>query len=254
MCDEWMPSLTLSLAADQYQQLPRSSAYQYDYLRGTAILTPRPKHYHGTLDLSTWRLPAFAESSPPVKIRSASVDDHTTLAPLFADAFDRVQPFAGLTAERRLTAARLALERTVQGGDGPWIAEASFRAVHEETGSNLGAILITLVPGGDPADPENYRWQEPPPPDLRGRELGQPHLTWVFVSPLWKSRGFGSALLDRSVKALRELGYQSLWTTFMMGNDASMLWHWCNGFALAPHPMSRRRDSVTSRNSATGRR
>ena len=31
MCDEGMPRLELSISFEQFQQLPRNAAYQYDY-------------------------------------------------------------------------------------------------------------------------------------------------------------------------------------------------------------------------------
>jgi hypothetical protein len=40
---------------------------------------------------------------------------------------------------------------------------------------------------------------------------------------------------------LRQLDYAELWSTFVVGNDSSMLWHWRSGFRLFPHPGSRRR-------------
>ena len=41
--------------------------------------------------------------------------------------------------------------------------------------------------------------------------------------------------------ALRELGFTSLLSTFLAGNDSSMLWHWRVGFRLLSYPGSPRR-------------
>jgi GNAT superfamily N-acetyltransferase len=245
MCEEWMPNLTLSLTGEQYEQLPRNSAYQYDYRHGTALLSPRPKHYHAILKFAGRQLPGPEELSRDVQVRPMQAADQAALPEIFADAFMRVQPFGGLPMERRLAAARLALEKTWQGGDGPWLRQASFTAVHAERNAPLGAVAVTLVPGGDPADAESYRWPETAavPQDAKG----QPHLTWIFVSPLWKAGGIGSALLEKAVRALEKLGYADLWTTFMLGNDASTLWHWRNGFTLAAFPLSRRASRRESR-------
>ena len=38
-----------------------------------------------------------------------------------------------------------------------------------------------------------------------------------------------------------ELGYTELISSFILGNDSSMLWHWRNGFELLPYSGSRRR-------------
>ena len=53
-----------------------------------------------------------------------------------------------------------------------------------------------------------------------------------FVAPLCARYGVGSALLARSVNALREIGYRELASTFLLGNESSTLWHWRNGFRL----------------------
>ncbi len=240
MCDEWMPTVTLNMTREQFEQLPRNPAYLYDHLHETVFLTPQPKHYHAVLDLERW---AASESEDAAfHIRPPAPEDEELFPEVFADAFEHVQPFGGLSREPRLAAARLVLGRTWQGGDGPLVRQASFSAVRpaQSPSKPVGAVLITLVPGGDPAQTESYRWPGPPPRDLQEGPLGQPHLTWIFVSPVWKTTGLGSILLGHSVTALRELGYRSLWTTFLLGNDASMLWHWRNGFTLAAFPMSRR--------------
>jgi len=45
--------------------------------------------------------------------------------------------------------------------------------------------------------------------------------------------GVGTALLNHCGNALIELGYRELASTFWLGNESSMLWHWMNGFRLA---------------------
>src|SRR4051794_23633640 len=41
MCDEWMRGLQLVMTLDQFHTLPRNSAFKYEYLGGTAYITPR---------------------------------------------------------------------------------------------------------------------------------------------------------------------------------------------------------------------
>ena len=240
MADDWMPNLSLPMSLEQFERLPRNPAYRYDYLHGTAYLSPRPKHFHGVLDLARWQTPDTADLSPDVRIAPLQAADQECLPPVFAAAFEGVQPFGGLIHEQRLEAAQAALDKTWRGGDGPWLREASFIARHAAHGQPLGGIAITLVPGGDPANADNYIWEDTQPAEWRPGLPGQPHLTWVFIAPLWKCGGLGSALLHRAVTALCQLAYHSLWTTFILGNADSMLWHWRNGFVLAPLPMSRR--------------
>ena len=52
MCDEWMDGLQLPLTIEQFHRLPRNPAFKYEYLDGTAYLSPRPKYFHAMLDLA----------------------------------------------------------------------------------------------------------------------------------------------------------------------------------------------------------
>jgi GNAT superfamily N-acetyltransferase len=232
MCEEWMQGLQLQLTSEQFQQLPRNGAFRYDRIGEKVYISPRPKHYHALLPL---RLIETAQVSP-VSLRIVQPGDWTELAPVFAAAFSRIQPFAGLDLSRRYEAAVRCLERTRTGGDGPWLERASIVANQGE--DIVGAILITLLPDGDPCSWDSYGWQSPPPPDCIERRLGRPHLTWVFVSPDSTGHGIGSAMLSAAVRELLAQGYTELASTFMIGNDVSVLWHWRNGFRLLRHPGS----------------
>jgi GNAT superfamily N-acetyltransferase len=232
MCDHWMPTLTLSLTLEQFHQLPRNSAYKYEYLNGQAVLSPTARHYHALLDLTPLPVPDDAVLRP---VRTA---DWADLAPVFAGAIARIQPYGSLDDATRHRAAEEALERTRSGGDGPLIEQASLVALY--LGQPVGAIFTTLLPDGDPSDFDSYHWLEPPPPQCIERRLGRPHLTWIFVSPLQRGHGTGTALLAACVRELLNMGFTQLLTTFMIGNDSSTLWHWRNGFRLLAHPLSKR--------------
>lgn len=235
MCDEWMQGLRLSLTPEEFRSLPRHPAFRYEFLSGQAYITPRPRTYHALLDLASFR----ADPMDDVERKPVSPDDWEELETLFAAAFARTQPFAALDGDTRRRAAAQVLKRARDGGDGPWIESASF--VAWEDGERIGAILVTLLPAGDPCDWGAYHWPEEPPADAVTRRLGRPHLTWVFVSPHAANTGVATALLDASASALLRMGYTELLTTFMIGNDASLLWHWRCGFRLLPHPLSPRR-------------
>jgi ribosomal protein S18 acetylase RimI-like enzyme len=235
MCDQWMPFLQLPLTIEQFHQLPRHAAYKYEYIAGQAWLTPRPKHYHALLDLH----PIPVEDDVPV--RRLQADDWDDLVSLFAAAFFGIQPFGSLEDDPRRDAARACLERTRTGGDGPIIEQASFVAMDRESQNRIGAILLTLLPDADPTGWDAFHWPEPPHADCIVRRLGRPHLTWIFVSPWVRGEGTGTALLAAAVRELLALGYTQLATTFLAGNESSMLWHWRNGFRLVAHPGSKRR-------------
>jgi GNAT superfamily N-acetyltransferase len=245
MCDEWMPALTLPLTPEQFTQLPRSAAYRYEYSNGEAVLSPRPRHYHALLDLAAAAPPA---PTPGVVVRPLHTGHVPELEGVFAAAFDRVQPFGSLSDAQRLEAARSCLRRTLTGGDGPWIEAASFVAVEDadDSAALVGGIFVTLLPAGDPCDWDSYGWRESPPPDAIAKRLGRPHLTWIFVTPMAAGRGAGTVLLAAAVRALRQLGFAELATTFLRGNDSSTLWHWRCGFRLLAYPGSLRRRRAPS--------
>ena len=97
------------------------------------------------------------------------------------------------------------------------------------------------MPDVDLSESFDLRWREPPPADWAQRRIGRPHLTWIFVNHWLREQGLGSALLAAATGALRELGYGVLASTFLVGNDASALWHWRQGFQLAGRPGSWRK-------------
>jgi GNAT superfamily N-acetyltransferase len=142
----------------------------------------------------------------------------------------------------------MCLERTMKGSDGPWIEQASFLAFSETKDRPAGAIFVTLLPEGDPSDFDSYSWNGPPPANCITLRLGRPHLTWIFVGPLHAGQGVGTALLAAAVRELRAMGYTQLASTFLLGNDSSMLWHWRHGFQLQSYPGSMRRVHRRNRN------
>jgi GNAT superfamily N-acetyltransferase len=177
-----------------------------------------------------------------IAIAPLAAAEREPLCSLFAGAFARTQPFASLTEDELKNAAEVTLRRAFDGEEGPLVHEASFVAHdlrHEK--ELVGAIFITLIPEGDPADFASYEWREPPPPDLWETGRGQPHLTWIFTHPWQRSHGIGTRLLAASAQRLRRQGYRTLLSTFLAGNDASQLWHWRCGFELLPQPYSFRR-------------
>ena len=236
MVEEWMPPLQLPLSPTQFVQLPRNAAFKYTYHDGVAWIHPRPKYFHALLSLPDCRI----EGTATIRSRRFASRDWGPLTEIFAEAFAAYQPFAGQEKPARMVAAKEALQRTVDGGDGPWIEPASFVAL-DSTERIVGAILVTLLPALDPTDWDSYSWEEPPPADCIERRLGRPHLTWIFVDPQRAGLGVGCALLRGSASALVAMGFDELASTFMLGNESSMLWHWRAGFRLLTYPGSRRR-------------
>jgi GNAT superfamily N-acetyltransferase len=241
MCDEWMPTVRVKMTLQEFRQLPRNPAYRYEYLEGEALLSPRSRHYHAVLALAPSQGIDAPEADDKVILRPVHLDDLPALEDVFAGAFHCIQPFGGLDEATRKEAAHRCLQRTVSGGDGPWVQRASIVALAEEDSRPVGATFITLLPDGDPCEYASYYWNEPPPDELLERGLGRPHLTWIFVAPLRAGCGTGSALLGAAAAELLTLGYDRLFSTFLLGNESSLLWHWRCGFRLLSHPGSMRR-------------
>ena len=244
MIERLYSTIELPLSWEQFHQLPRNAAYKYEYFDKKCWLSPRPKLYHALLDLGRSAAPVPLGPREPVSLRPLAASDWERLPPVFANAFHQVQPFASLNESDRLEGARGCLRRTRAGDDGPLIEPACFvaEAQSEAEGGDglLGAILVTVMPEEDLTGFDSLRWKKPPPPDWLERGIGRPHLTWIFVGP-WDARnGIGSALLSLAIKALQAHDYRELASTFLLGNDASMLWHWRNGFQLIAYPGSHR--------------
>jgi hypothetical protein len=244
MFDQLFSVIRLPLNGKQFHQLPRNPAYKYEYFDNAAWLSPRPKFYGARLTL---RRPAEGLSeeievhNARIRFRPLADHDWPRLSRVFAGSFHRVQPFESLSDRRRLEAARDCLKNTRAGHDGPIIHPACHVAISEKDGRPIGAVLVTLVPPVDLDDFWGLRWKSPPPADCVEQRMGHPHLTWIFVSHWFAGYGVGSALLAHASSGLIELGYTALISSFILGNESSMLWHWRNGFDLLPYSGSRRR-------------
>jgi GNAT superfamily N-acetyltransferase len=242
MCDEWMPFVKVPMSIEQFHQLPRHAAYKYEFIEGETWLTPRPRYYHAVLDLKPLAATPLPHADSNAVLRPVQATDWDDALPTaFASAFRDQQPFSGVQRDKRHEAAVKSLSQTRDGTDGPWIEAASFVAEERSQNHIIGGILITLLPDADLSEWGAYHWPEPPPADAVQRRLGRPHVTWVFVSPYYKGEGVGTALLNAAARQLLALGYTELASTFLAGNDSSMLWHWRQGFRLLAYPGSHRR-------------
>src|SRR5438552_2542442 len=121
MTEDWFRCHDFPLTPEQWQVLPRHPAYKYEYFHGVAALTPRPKYYHAVLDLSGWEPPLAAPLDENQSVRCLAPADWDELPPIFAGAFDAIQPFGSLPREQRLDAARQSLQATHDGLDGPLV-------------------------------------------------------------------------------------------------------------------------------------
>lgn len=241
MIEKWFRAVHVPMTIDQFHLLPRHAAYKYEYIEGEAWLSPRPRTFNALLELR--RQPAvdsMLAQGETVTIRPFATADWAKLPKLFAAAFEREPPFSTLTAAQRLDAAGECLHQVKSGGDGPVLEQACLVADAGEPARPVGAILVTLIPRREEGDWWDGHWDEFPESEDARRLLGRPHLTWVFVALRLTRYGIGSALLAHAVNAVLELGYTDLASTFLLGNDSTMLWHWRNGFRVLPYAGSMR--------------
>ena len=243
MLEHWFSVIKLPLSWRQFLRLPQNPAYKYEYIEKTAWLSPRPKFYHARLSLSHHdaKRPEQIEARTLVTVRQIEARDWTRLPQVFAQSFARVQPFASLGDRRRLKAATECLKFTREGGDGPLIQAACSIAMTAGRDVPVGALLVTLVPPVDLDDLWSLRWEASPPEDCVERRLGHAHLTWIFVAPDYAGYGVGTELLAQAANSLVELGYSELVSSFILGNDSSLCWHWRNGFQLLSYVGSKRK-------------
>jgi hypothetical protein len=223
MIDDWFEVIELPISMEQFLALPINPAYKYEYFEDRAILTPRPKIYSALLPLAPRPAPGPVApwGTEEFAVRPVQDSDWDAFPRLFASAFWRIAPFAGLSDDGRLDAARQCLDKTRHGGDGPFVSGASVVLASLKDDSPIAASLITLQTG---YDPEQFDIPAP------GGTL--PHLTWIFVPPMLARHGLGTVLLDSVVNSLLRLGHVTLASTFLLGNESSTLWHWRNGFRL----------------------
>jgi GNAT superfamily N-acetyltransferase len=230
MLDDWYRQIRLRIPFKRWELLPRFPGYKSEYFDGEAIWSPRPRGYHAILDLGEFVVdPASAQMTVPggwhgkVTIRSLEEQDWKVMAPAMANAFHRIPPFCSLTDSERIEAAEDCLKHTRRGGDGELLPGACTVAANADAGI-VGALLVT-------------RWKRETG-DCESLENASPndaHITWIFVQFHSAGHGVGSAMLARTVISLREMGFKRLYTTFMAGNESSMLWHWRSGFRLLPY-------------------
>src|SRR5439155_8292363 len=194
-----MPVVVLPITIEQFHQLPHNPAYKYEYFGGKAHLSPRPRTFHAVIKLAKVKP---AEPPRDVKTRKLKSTDWQRLPRLFAAAFHREQPYAGLDDATGRRAARESLRNTRLGRDGPLIKAACLVAVDAKDDRPVGALLTTLIPAGKVSDWDSYLWRKPPPANAVAERRGRAHLTWIFVSPRHAGSGVGSGLLAAAAQIL----------------------------------------------------
>lgn len=241
MLNDWFLDLTLKMSWDEFQLLPRHPAFRYEYRSDQCQISSRPIYYHARLSIQQSLFNQTADSSLSCFeiCEDLTEEDWNDAAVLFGAAFSRSPPLFQHSSEFRQIAAARILKRTRTGQDGPWVAGASWVIREARGGKILGVSLVTLLPSDDLSGFRDHAWNIDAPSNAVEMGWGFPHLTWIFVDPRFSRNGLGQALLLKTAESLQHLGYTTLFSTFLLGNDASLLWHWKMGFKLLSHVSSR---------------
>jgi len=227
---------------ESYERLPRHPSYKLEYWDGQLRISPRWRSHSFFLELRPPEACPRVDDRDIASIRPLVAGDWEILPEVLAAAFRDAPPLGMLGQRRRVCAARDWLLSTRDGGEGPLVEPACVVAVDAEDDNKLlGALLVTLMIGRERSWYASLRAAvSPPAPDLaEGRE--QVQMSWIFVRPRASGQGVGTALLAAAARTLWTSGYRELASATHRGNDASMAWHWRNGFRLLPHSDSLRR-------------
>lgn len=253
MSSDWFFPVKIAMPWESFRRLPRHPAYRYEYRGEEALVSGRPQYLH------CWRGTAPGESGndavpsnpssflPDFGLQLLSWEEGTgtsqqkdDLLELFRESFAESPPFFALGQDEQKLAAFESFGGSIAGFSGCPVNVASFVIRQRESSLPVAALLVTLVPPGDWTDFSDSGWETPSPKDPIRSRWGHAHLTWVFVSPRWRRRGLGEFLLRKSLSQLDDLRYEKLFSTFMLGDHASMLWHWKQKFQLLPSISSAR--------------
>jgi GNAT superfamily N-acetyltransferase len=213
-----------------------------EYWDGQLRISPRWRSHSFFLQLQPPETCPRDEDLDIASIRPLLAGDWEVFPEVLADAFRDAPPLGMLGYRRRVCAARDWLLSTRDGGEGPLVEPACAVAVDAKDDKTvLGALLVTLMIGSERSWYASLRAAVLPlPPDLaEGREQAQ--MSWIFVRPGASGQGVGTALLATAAQTLWSAGHRELASATHRGNDASMAWHWRNGFRLLPHSDSLRR-------------
>ena len=230
--------IDLPVSFEQWDRLPRVAGFKNEYWDGHARYSPRPNSAAMELDLRAWAgSPAFRdvldaprEKDDAVTIRPLTADDWPEMVSPFVGAFGQMPPLCQWRGAAPLRAARAILDWTRLGRDGPLVDAACHVAELDWRGATsiVGVALVTLE---RPA--RFYAMSRRDERDELEKEPTLPHLTWIFAGgPMVRRQGIGGHLLDAAAVALRDAGHETLASSCLLENAASMAWHWRHGFKL----------------------
>ncbi len=236
MLPDWFVPAQIRMTWEEFQKLPRHPAYRYEYRNGELRQSGRPILRNCRIKTEFQAASKVDDRIEALRLSFADLKNFNgqALTTLFKQAFARSAPYFSLSPAELDQAVQDHFLSVLQAHPWPIAWSASRLLLKESSNEPVAASVVTLVPDANWTDFTDPKWQQQAPPDALEKCWGHPHLTWIFVSPQYQRHGIGSILLSEARNEVRNLGYRNLFSTFLVGDYESMLWHWKQGFELIP--------------------
>ncbi len=198
-----MRSRSVPMTRDEFRLQPFDPAWKQSWKEGVAQFTPRPLLVYATLPLTN---PPFRDSDDVRIVRASDQKELTEcFHAAFADSFEYCDYSPGkIRGEAKKNIAEYF------GGQRGEPLDASRVTLDRTSNRPTGAALFT------------------------GFDAHVAKLEMLFVHPKRQRTGLATRLVAGSLHSLAKAGYQTLLSTFMLGNQTSRRWHQRFGFNEEP--------------------
>lgn len=202
-----MRSQHLPMTREEFELMPRTLGWKYEYWDGQAHISPRQQVVTTTIEVKPYPV------NSPCKLRHVKMNDEQQLVSSYISAFGDTIDFCDWEPVKIAASSSENINDFLTGKRGRPLP-ASHLAVHVQSNDGgeciVGAALIIE------------------------KEEEQPLLDIVFVSPEWQRKGVATALVSTAINELYSIGRKILKSHYILGNEASRGWHQRFGFVEEP--------------------
>ncbi len=189
----------------EYRDFPRHLGWKYEYWNGAIHVTPTQVAVPLTLELASH--PHKVGPVAGVRLRGVEEVDAVGLRELFVSAFSKTIHFADCSPEQIRQSAQQQLRHYFAERHGRRLPASRLAAAE---GKIVGAALLRQFDRG-------------------------PLLDMLYVVPERQRSGIAGALLGAAIGELLDRGETVLYSSIMLGNEASLDWHLRHGFQEEPN-------------------
>jgi hypothetical protein len=207
-----MKSLQIPMTPDEFHRLERDLGWKYEYWDGCAHISPSSFFMRCVRPVGELSVPHADVASGPV-----TPGDAEALTEAYIAAFGDGVEYCDWPQEKVREDASTSIAGFFRGRGGAPLAAS--RLVRDEAGPSapvIGALLVVEM----------------------GVDLALMDL--LFVVPGRLRQGVGCALAAGALGALKEMGFRTLESRYLLANQASRAWHHRLGFVDQPDFMSAR--------------